>query len=81
MGKGERTMDNNELDKVLKEKLKNQITPSKEFEQKMRYTIKEQKEKAKKETKKTSKKFRKNEIFNIYGSSSFNRIYDRNFSE
>lgn len=41
-------MDNNELDKILKEKLKNQIAPSKEFEQKMQKTIKEQKEKAKK---------------------------------
>ena len=45
-------MDNNELDKILKEKLKNQITPSKEFEQKIQSTIKEQKEKAKKEIKK-----------------------------
>jgi len=43
-------MDNNELDKILKQKLKNQITPSKEFEQKIKNTIKEQK--AQKETKK-----------------------------
>ena len=52
-------MDSNELDKVLKEKLKNQITPSKEFEQKIQNTIKEQKDKAKKETKKNSKNFGK----------------------
>jgi len=44
-------MDNNEIDKILKEKLKNKITPSKEFEQKMENTIKEQKGKVKKETK------------------------------
>lgn len=37
-------MDNNELDKVIKEKLKNQISPSKEFEQKIQNTIKSQKE-------------------------------------
>lgn len=44
-------MDNNELDKILKQKLKNQITPSKEFEEKIQKTIKEQKEKARKEVK------------------------------
>ena len=37
-------MDNHELDKLIKEKLKNQITPSKEFEQKIHNTIKSQKE-------------------------------------
>lgn len=52
-------MDNNELDKILKEKLKNEITPSKELEQKIQNTIKEQKDKAKKEAKKTSKNFGK----------------------
>lgn len=50
-------MDNNELDKVLKEKLKNQITPSKEFEQKIQNTIKEQKEITKKQST-NSKKYR-----------------------
>jgi len=45
-------MDNNEVDKVLKEKLSKQITPSKEFEQKMQNTIKEQK--IQKESKKQS---------------------------
>ena len=45
-------MDNNEVDKVLKEKLSKQITPSKEFEQKIQNTIKEQK--IQKESKKQS---------------------------
>lgn len=43
-------MDNNELDKVIKEKLKGQIMPSKEFEQKIQNTIKEQKQTYKKST-------------------------------
>ena len=46
-------MDNNELDKILKEKLKSQITPPKELEQKMQNVIKEQK--AKKQNNKISK--------------------------
>ena len=37
-------MDNNELDKIIKEKLKGQITPSSEFEQKIQNKIKEQKQ-------------------------------------
>lgn len=41
-------MDNNELDKIIKEKLKGQIMPSKEFEQKIQNTIKEQKQTYKK---------------------------------
>ena len=41
-------MDNNEIDKILKEKLKNQIITSKDFEQKIKNTIKEQKETHKK---------------------------------
>ena len=43
-------MDNNELDKIIKEKLKGQIIPSKEFEQKIQNSIKEQKQTYKKST-------------------------------
>ena len=38
-------MDNNELDKILKEKLNGKIQPTKEVEDKVRQTIKEQQEK------------------------------------
>ena len=39
-------MDNNEIDKILKEKLKNKIKPSKEFEQKIMQKIEEEKQKS-----------------------------------
>ena len=39
-------MDNNELDKIIKEKLNNNIKPSKEFEQKIIQKIEEEKNKA-----------------------------------
>ena len=39
-------MDNNELDKIIKEKLNNKIKPSKEFEQKIIQKIEEEKKKA-----------------------------------
>ena len=40
-------MDNNELDKILKEKLKDTIKPNKEFEDKIKETVKEQTKKSK----------------------------------
>ena len=40
-------MDNNELDKILKEKLNGTIRPSKEFEEKMKNKVREEQEKAK----------------------------------
>lgn len=49
-------MDNNELDKIIKEKLKNQIISSKEVEEKVKNTIKQQKELNKKAS--NSKKYR-----------------------
>lgn len=54
-------MDNNEIDKILKQKLENQITPSKEFEKKFLNTIKEQKniEEAKPEIKSKTKIYKK----------------------
>ena len=48
-------MDNNELDKILKDKLKNQITVPKETEQKVQNIIKEQKQKARKNAPKYQK--------------------------
>ena len=39
-------MDNNELDKIIKEKLTNDIKPSKEFEQRIIQKIEEEKKKA-----------------------------------
>ncbi len=50
-------MDNNELDKIIKEKLNNNIKPSKEFEQKIAKKIKEEKQKAE-----TNKKFTKLQV-------------------
>lgn len=49
-------MNNNELDKLIKDKMKNTITPSKEFENKFNETIKEQKEKFKIKAEKPKKK-------------------------
>ncbi len=49
-------MDNNNIDKILKEKLKNHITPPKEVQEKVIKTINKQKEKAKKQNVK-SKRF------------------------
>ena len=50
-------MDNNELDKIIKEKLNNNIKPSQEFEQKIAQKIKEEKQKAE-----TNKKFTKLQV-------------------
>ena len=50
-------MDNNELDKIIKEKLNNNIKPSKEFEQKIAKKIEEEKGKAE-----TNKKFTKLQV-------------------
>ena len=36
-------MDNNELDKILKQKLKDQIKPSKELESKIKQKVEEEK--------------------------------------
>ena len=50
-------MDNNELDKIIKEKLNNNIKPSQEFEQKIAQKIEEEKQKAE-----TNKKFTKLQV-------------------
>ena len=76
-------MDSNELDKIIKEKLNNNIKPSKEFEQKIIQKIEEEKKKAtsqQKLTKIEKTKKQKNQICKniIYGCSNNCSIYIRN---
>ena len=56
-------MDNNELDKIIKEKLKDKIKPSKEFEQKIIQKIEEEKQKSQNTKLKTENK--KDKLKNI----------------
>ena len=66
-------MDNNELDKIIKEKLNNNIKPSKEFEQKIAQKIKEEKQKTE-----TNKKFTKLQV--VKKTKNYNTTGGLNFT-